>query len=404
MDEEIEEQNIDAIEQILRSIVELENKVDSGGSGGSSIAIDETLTEQGKAADAKAVGDRLDSLSEEIANLPSGGSGLTTAQVNALDGMFKVAAYDDSKDVSGAYAAFKAAFGLVDSGATTYTITAELVNVTSSNSATSITEGASYIATLTAADGYKLDAVSVLMGGVDITSTAYAGGVVTIAAVTGNVEIVASASVIEVVEAVLPEDGLLDVIDIRNITPYVGNGETRLYATNEAGYIGTWQTDAATEIGDYGVKLANRDWFYKPNGTIDVDYTVIFMGYAHLFTYKKLVAQSNINIEIYPTYLNSSGVETKGSTTTISKYSFAGYTYVTIRVEGSVLSVFLGNEKVAEFNGENYENFGKWVVNPPIRPASTSGYCTEFVAYNRALTDIEVVEALAYLKTKEMSA
>ena len=33
--EEIEEQNIDAIEQILRSIVELENKVDGGGSGGS---------------------------------------------------------------------------------------------------------------------------------------------------------------------------------------------------------------------------------------------------------------------------------------------------------------------------------------------------------------------------------
>ena len=33
--EEIEEQNVDIIEQILRSIVELENKVDSGGSGGS---------------------------------------------------------------------------------------------------------------------------------------------------------------------------------------------------------------------------------------------------------------------------------------------------------------------------------------------------------------------------------
>ena len=31
--EEIEEQNIDIIEQILRSIVELENKVDGGGSG-----------------------------------------------------------------------------------------------------------------------------------------------------------------------------------------------------------------------------------------------------------------------------------------------------------------------------------------------------------------------------------
>ena len=32
--EEIEEQNIDAIEQILRSIVELENNIGSGGSGG----------------------------------------------------------------------------------------------------------------------------------------------------------------------------------------------------------------------------------------------------------------------------------------------------------------------------------------------------------------------------------
>lgn len=53
--EEIEEQNIDIIEQILRSIVDIPS-------------IDETLTEQGKAADAKATGDRLDSLSEEKVN------------------------------------------------------------------------------------------------------------------------------------------------------------------------------------------------------------------------------------------------------------------------------------------------------------------------------------------------
>lgn len=49
---------------------------------------------------------------------PSQG-GLTTAQVNALDGMFKVCAYDDSKDVSGAYAAFREAFGLDSSGGDT---------------------------------------------------------------------------------------------------------------------------------------------------------------------------------------------------------------------------------------------------------------------------------------------
>lgn len=60
--EEIEEQNIDVIEQILRSIVELENG--SGGSG-SSVAIDTTLSVTGQAADAKATGDAISQLSEE---------------------------------------------------------------------------------------------------------------------------------------------------------------------------------------------------------------------------------------------------------------------------------------------------------------------------------------------------
>ena len=41
---------------------------------------------------------------------------LTTAQIEALHGMFKACAYDDSKDVSGAYAAFLSAFGITDSG------------------------------------------------------------------------------------------------------------------------------------------------------------------------------------------------------------------------------------------------------------------------------------------------
>lgn len=53
--------------------------------------------------------------------LPGSDSGqnvaLTTAQINALDGMFKVCVFDDSLgDVKAAYAAFKSAFGITDSG------------------------------------------------------------------------------------------------------------------------------------------------------------------------------------------------------------------------------------------------------------------------------------------------
>ncbi len=90
-------------------------KGETGGSsgGGAGIVIDSTLTQSGQAADAAVVGNRLSALSEEIANLQT--SGLTTEQINALDGMFKVCAFTKA-DVSAEYTAFKTAFGIADSG------------------------------------------------------------------------------------------------------------------------------------------------------------------------------------------------------------------------------------------------------------------------------------------------
>lgn len=75
----------------------------------------------------------------------------------------------------------------------TYTVTSGLTNVESTNPSAVVNEGESYTATLTAAEGYELDTVTVTMGGVDITATAYADGVVSIASVTGNVVITAIA-------------------------------------------------------------------------------------------------------------------------------------------------------------------------------------------------------------------
>jgi len=75
-----------------------------------------------------------------------------------------------------------------------HTVTATLSHVTSSNAATSIEDGTAYATTLTAESGYTLDAVTVTMGGTDITATAYSGGVVSIASVTGDIAITAAAS------------------------------------------------------------------------------------------------------------------------------------------------------------------------------------------------------------------
>lgn len=71
-----------------------------------------------------------------------------------------------------------------------------LTGCTGSNAATAVEDGAAYTTTLTPKNGYSFDTVRVSMGGTDITATAYnaATGVVSIARVTGDITITATAS------------------------------------------------------------------------------------------------------------------------------------------------------------------------------------------------------------------
>ena len=79
------------------------------------------------------------------------------------------------------------------SGTVKYTVESNLTNVTSDNTKMLIDANASYIATLSADEGFVLDVVTVTMGGEDVTAAVYADGVITIPAVTGDVIITATA-------------------------------------------------------------------------------------------------------------------------------------------------------------------------------------------------------------------
>lgn len=74
-----------------------------------------------------------------------------------------------------------------------YSVTKNLTNCTINNTAWQITPGDSYSAIISANSGYNISSVKVTMGGIDITSTAYSNGVITIGSVTGNVVITAVA-------------------------------------------------------------------------------------------------------------------------------------------------------------------------------------------------------------------
>lgn len=69
-----------------------------------------------------------------------------------------------------------------------------LSHVTSDYRQSAAEDGEAFEANLTAEEGYTIANVIVTMGGVDVTSTAYAAGVVSIASVSGAIVIVATAS------------------------------------------------------------------------------------------------------------------------------------------------------------------------------------------------------------------
>lgn len=85
----------------------------------------------------------------------------------------------------------------------TYTVTRNLTNCSSSNTADSIAEGAAYTTTLSPTGTYKkLGAITVTMGGTDISASAVSGSTITIAKVTGNIVITCAATITNIIDTV----------------------------------------------------------------------------------------------------------------------------------------------------------------------------------------------------------
>ena len=85
----------------------------------------------------------------------------------------------------------------------TYTITRNLTNCASSNTANTISEGASYTTTLSPTGTFKkLGAITVTMGGTDISTSAVSGSTITIAKVTGNIVITCAAAITNIIDTI----------------------------------------------------------------------------------------------------------------------------------------------------------------------------------------------------------
>lgn len=85
----------------------------------------------------------------------------------------------------------------------TYNITRNLTNCASSNTADTIAEGAAYTTTLSPTGTYKkLGAITVTMGGVDISASAVSGNTITISKATGDIVITCAAVITNIIDTI----------------------------------------------------------------------------------------------------------------------------------------------------------------------------------------------------------
>lgn len=336
-----------------------------------------------------------------------GGSGLTATQIAALDGLLKNAAY--TKDVTSEYTTFRAAFGLSggdEPGTKTWSVTSVLTNATSSNSATSVANGSSYSATITAEEGHTISSVTVMMGGVDITDTAYADGVIAIAAVTGDVIITVNASASG--GDALITNGLQAYFDFRTAeyNNDAAGGATTISPTSGSGSLFAWAKNGIATQDDHGIHLANgRPYrFDARGGTAVSDYTgaltllvltkgqVAYQGFTYI-NYSQGWAFA-------PVYNTTSKAQKIDGTVTKE-----GYDYCVYRVDGGTLTLKM-NDDAATYTGDEISGFESWVgtVNIGAQVQTNAGvYIVGAAIYNCVLTDVEIEDMRAFFKTLEVS-
>lgn len=179
----------------------------------------------------------------------SGSGGLSSKARSLLIEILKSAVYtsDQSANITALEAAL--ASGASDeedtesdgdtSETVMYTVTNQLTNVTTSSKVTSVAANGGYSALLITMPGYVLGSVRVLMGGTDITTSAYSDGIVTIGAVTGNVVIVAVATVEDTGEETViysVTNDLTNVTTSNAVTSVEENGAYTATLTAAEGY------------------------------------------------------------------------------------------------------------------------------------------------------------------------
>jgi hypothetical protein len=322
--------------------------------------------------------EQVSQLSKEIEDIKANGtgSGLTTAQVNALDGMFKKCAY--TGDVSAEYEAFKNAFGIggteepeepdtpdvpVEPTVTLTSISAtysggDVVVGTSVNSLTGITVVATY------SDGSTKNVTGYTLSGTiaegNNTITVSYGGKTTTFTVVGYVE------------QEEPEEPSEPVYRLAEATTFDGTGTdaidtgVKLMTNNDA-----WSICITTNIGTFNWSRKHILRVAPSN-----DKELFSYGVAAGGKYNVIIGASSPNVN-----------------TTLS-YDTVDFKAVIVRTGSVYAKVYYVNDGVVTYVQTNGEASFAPSEHPLIIGTNFNGTVNDMSVYNRVLTEDEIKEYL----------
>lgn len=418
--QQVAESNPDALVQIWAAIDELR-----AGGGGTvdpeqiKQAVNGYLEENPVSGMTAEQEQQLNQNTTDVADLRSAleqieGGGWSSTQIDLFEAFTNVIAYtspDANSIVSSLISSLRS--GSSDTPEGSFSIIYVLSNVTSSSKDNSIKSGEPYNTTLTANPGYELESVIVKMGGSDITSTAYSDGEITISAVTGNIVITASA-VQSSASGQLPQDGLVDYFDFRNKSYTAGGGG--LYYINSDfgnGMLYTWTNQSGKQGDNIGLKGAGGNYTTeRATGYPVVDNfpstrTVCLFGKGGPSVPNSIGVDAALNNSfLYQIKYIATDKTTKSLMNERIQYpegfTEAGYNASFVIVNQNILKVYFNDTLHKTVDGNEIEDFESWDITP-LALTSFSNYGTAYAIYNKELSKVEIVEALEFFKTLEVS-
>lgn len=155
----------------------------------------------------------------------------------------------------------------------TYTITRNLTNCASSNTANTIAKGADYTTTLSPTGTFKkLGPITVTMGGTDISASAVSGSTITIAKATGNIVITCAAAITNIIDTIgISANTRLSTSSGANRTQ---SGYAAIGANADAASLIHLKTGDVLRIKGASLPVSNDSYsaivLYNANGTFSV--------------------------------------------------------------------------------------------------------------------------------------